>query len=107
MLIDCLLKGMLIFVPIALVAKVLNADPILIFVLSAFGLIPLAKLIGDATEELAIFTGPKIGGLLNATLGNAAELIITIFALQAGLSILVRASITGSIIGNLLLVLGV
>ncbi|MBE2183354.1 MAG: calcium/proton exchanger [Anaerolineae bacterium] len=90
----------------AIVAELLHADPILIFILSAIGLIPLAKLIGEATEELAIYTGPKFGGLLNATLGNAAELIIAIFAIQAGLLDLVRASITGSIIGNLLVVLG-
>ncbi len=90
----------------AIIARLINIDPVIVFVLSAFGLIPLAKIIGDATEELAVYTGPKIGGLLNATLGNAAELIITIFALQAGLLDLVRASITGSIIGNLLLVLG-
>jgi Ca2+:H+ antiporter len=90
----------------AVVARLANVDPTIIFILSAVGLIPLAKLIGDATEELAVFTGPKLGGLLNATLGNAAELIITIFAIQAGLLDLVRASITGSIIGNLLVVLG-
>jgi Ca2+:H+ antiporter len=90
----------------AVIARLAGADPILVFVLSALGLIPLAKLIGDATEELAVYTGPKLGGLLNATLGNAAELIITIFAIQAGLLDLVRASITGSIIGNLLIVLG-
>ncbi len=101
-----LMYYLLIFAPIAVVARIANADPVLVFVLSALGLIPLAKLIGDATEELAVYTGPKVGGLLNATLGNAAELIITIFALQAGLLDLVRASITGSIIGNLLLVLG-
>jgi len=90
----------------AVAAELLHADPILIFILSAVGLIPLAKLIGEATEELAIYTGPKVGGLLNATLGNAAELIIAVFAIQAGLLDLVRASITGSIIGNLLIVLG-
>lgn len=101
-----LLYYLLIFAPLAVIARLANFDPVLVFVVSAFGLVPLAKLIGDATEELAVYTGPKIGGLLNATLGNAAELIITIFALQAGLLDLVRASITGSIIGNLLLVLG-
>ncbi|MGQ9907760.1 MAG: calcium/proton exchanger [Candidatus Flexifilum sp.] len=95
-----------LFAPIALAARALNADPIIVFVLAAIGLIPLAKLIGDATEELAVYTGPKLGGLLNATLGNAAELIITVFALSAGLLDLVRASLTGSILGNLLLVLG-
>src|SRR5512137_244488 len=67
---------------------------------------PLAGLIGEGTEALAVVTGPRIGGLLNATLGNAAELIITIVAIRAGLLDLVKASITGSIIGNLLLVLG-
>jgi Ca2+:H+ antiporter len=97
---------LLVFAVIAVIARLLNIDPVIVFILSALGLIPLAKLIGDATEELAIFTGPKVGGLLNATLGNSAELIITIFAINAGLLDLVRASITGSIIGNLLLVLG-
>jgi Ca2+:H+ antiporter len=80
--------------------------PTAIFVMAAIGLIPLAGLIGEGTEELAHYTGPRLGGLLNATLGNAAELIITIFAINAGLLDLVKASITGSIIGNLLLVLG-
>jgi len=98
---------LLVFVPVALVLEwVLAADPILIFGVSALAIIPLAKLIGDATEELAVHIGPKLGGLLNATLGNAAELIITMFALRAGLLDLVRASIAGSIIGNLLLVMG-
>lgn len=102
-----LLYGMLVFVLLALLGEfVLHFDPVLIFVLAALGIIPLAHLIGHATEELALHTGPKLGGLLNATLGNAAELIITIFALREGLLDLVRASITGSIIGNLLLVLG-
>lgn len=98
---------LLLFVPVALVADfILEADPVLVFIFAAAAIIPLAKLIGDATEELAVHTGPKVGGLLNATLGNAAELIITIFALNQGLLELVRASITGSIIGNLLLVMG-
>jgi Ca2+:H+ antiporter len=102
-----LLYAMLIFVPLALLAElVLHLDPVLIFILASLGIIPLAHFIGHATEELAIHTGPKLGGLLNATLGNAAELIITIFALREGLLDLVRASITGSIIGNLLLVMG-
>lgn len=91
---------------VAVLADLAGAEPIVVFVLSAIGLIPLAKLIGEATEELAVYTGPKLGGLLNATLGNAAELIIAFFSIQAGLLDLVRASITGSIIGNLLLVLG-
>ena len=101
------LFGMLAFVPLALLADfALDADPVLVFVLAGLGIIPLADFIGEATEELSVHTGPKLGGLLNATLGNAAELIITIFALKEGLLDLVVASITGSIIGNLLLVLG-
>jgi Ca2+:H+ antiporter len=83
-----------------------SVSPLVIFVLSAIGLIPLADFIGEATEELAHYTGPRLGGLLNATFGNAAELIITVFALSQGLVELVKASIIGSILGNLLLVLG-
>jgi len=87
-------------------ARFLAAPAWLIFVLAAAGLIPLAGLIGRSTEDLAVYIGPKWGGLLNATFGNAAELIIAGVALQAGLLGLVKASITGSIIGNVLLVLG-
>ncbi len=98
---------MLIFAAAAVVLRIIGGiDPVIVFIVSAAGLIPLAKLIGEGTEELAIYTGPKLGGLLNATLGNAAELIITIIAIRAGLLDLVKASITGSIVGNLLLVLG-
>lgn len=100
------LNGLLIFVAISIIAELAQADPSLIFVASAIGVIPLAGLIGEGTEALAAYTGPRLGGLLNATLGNAAELIIAIFALRRGLIDLVRASITGSILGNLLLVLG-
>jgi Ca2+:H+ antiporter len=92
--------------PLAVAANALHLNTLVVFGLAALGLVPLAELIGEATEALAVVTGPKIGGLLNATLGNAAELIITIVALRAGLFDLVKASITGSIIGNLLLVLG-
>lgn len=107
MTLDRIIKALLIFVPIAIIADfVLHLDPVFVFIVAALGVIPLADLIGEATEELAIYTGPKLGGLLNATLGNAAELIITIFAIREGLLDLVRASITGSIIGNLLVVLG-
>ncbi|HEX3722281.1 MAG TPA: calcium/proton exchanger, partial [Nitrolancea sp.] len=73
---------------------------------SALALVPLAALLGDATEQVAIHTGSRVGGLLNATFGNAAELIITIVAVQSGLVDLAKASISGSIIGNILLVLG-
>ncbi len=97
---------MLLALPAVLIAELAHAGPILLFVLACAGLIPLAGLIGEATEALAHVTGPRIGGLLNATLGNAAELIITIVAINAGLLDLVKASITGSIIGNLLLVMG-
>jgi Ca2+:H+ antiporter len=100
------LRYLLIFVPLAVVAEMIGWSPLLIFSFSCIALIPLAGLLGEATEELAIHTGPKVGGLLNATLGNAAELIITIVALNAGQLDLVKASITGSILGNLLLILG-
>ncbi len=92
--------------PATLVVELLHGSPVWLFILSMLGIVPLASLLGEATEELAIHTGPKIGGLLNATLGNAAELIITLVALRAGLIQLVKASITGSIIGNLLLIMG-
>lgn len=100
------LRYLLIFVPLAFLAKFVLHNDILIFICSCIALIPLAGLLGEATEELAVHTGPKIGGLLNATLGNAAELIITIVALSQGKVELVKASITGSILGNLLLILG-
>jgi Ca2+:H+ antiporter len=97
---------LLLFLPLTLAAKVLHWTPLGIFILACLGIIPMAAYIGEATESLAHFTGPRIGGLLNATLGNAAELIITITAIRAGLLELVKASITGSILGNLLLVMG-
>jgi len=100
------LYGMLVFLPVVVVAELLHGDPVIIFITSSLAIIPLAKVLGDATENLAHHTGPRIGGLLNATLGNAAELIITIVALREGLVEVVKASITGSIIGNILLVLG-
>ena len=96
----------LIAIPFAVAGEFFHWPPIWIFVFSALGVIPLASYIGESTENLAHYTGPRIGGLLNATLGNAAELIITIAAIQRGLLDLVKASITGSILGNLLLVLG-
>jgi Ca2+:H+ antiporter len=97
---------LLVALPFAILAKGLHWPPVLTFLLSAIAIIPLAGYIGVATEVLAYHTNPRIGGLLNATLGNAAELIITITAIRAGLLELVKASITGSILGNLLLVLG-
>lgn len=100
------LSFLLIALPLALTAEMAHWGSIWVFIFSALGVIPMAGYIGSATESLAAYTGPKIGGLLNATLGNAAELIITLTAIRAGLLELVKASITGSIMGNLLLVLG-
>jgi len=100
------LRALLVLAPLAIVGEHLGWSPSLVFGLSAVAVIPLAALMGLATEDLALAVGPRVGGLLNATLGNAAELIITIFALRAGLTTLVLASLTGSILGNLLLVLG-
>lgn len=99
-------KALLVFLPAALLSHFLHWGEIATFILSAVAIIPFAGLIGDATEALAEYTGPRIGGLLNATLGNAAELIITIVAIREGLLELVLASITGSILGNVLLVMG-
>src|SRR6266516_5282202 len=92
--------------PAAVLAEALHASPLVTFVLAALGLIPLAGLIGLSTEVLAERLGHGIGGLLNATFGNAAEIIIGLTALAAGLPEVVRASLAGSIIGNALLVLG-
>lgn len=100
------LRYLMVFVVVAFVAEFFFPNPILIFAACCLGLIPLAGFLGEATEELAVHTGPRIGGLLNATLGNAAELIITIVALREGRIELVKASITGSILGNILLILG-
>jgi Ca2+:H+ antiporter len=101
-----LLDYLLVFVPIAMFLHYTHVSASWIFITSGLAIIPLAGLLGEATEHLSEHVGPGIGGLLNATFGNAAELIIAIFALQAGLYGVVKASITGSIIGNLLLVLG-
>jgi len=100
------LNLLLLAIPASLFLKLTDYSPVLLFVAAGLSIIPLAGYMGKATEEIAIYVGPSVGGLLNATFGNAAELIITIFALKAGLYEVVKASITGSIIGNLLLVLG-
>lgn len=97
---------LLVFVPLAVGAELMHASPIVVFLLSAAAIVPLSGLLGNATEQLAGHAGATVGGLLNATLGNFAELVIAGFALRAGMVELVKASITGSIIGNLLLVLG-
>ena len=97
---------LLLVFPVVILAEIVHWPPMVVFALSAIAIIPLAGYIGESTESLAHYTGPRLGGLLNATLGNAAELIITIVAIREGLLELVKASITGSILGNLLLVLG-
>ena len=94
------------FIPGAIALELGHADAALIFFASALGVIPTAALMGRATEELAARSGPGIGGLLNVTFGNAPEIIIALFALNAGLHEVVKASLVGSILGNVLLVLG-
>ncbi len=94
------------FIAIAIVLDQVGANSIVIFFSSALGVVPTAALMGRATEELAHRAGPGIGGLLNVTFGNAPELIIALFALNKGLQEVVKASIIGSILGNLLLVMG-
>jgi Ca2+:H+ antiporter len=94
------------FIPLAAILAVAGAPDLLVFACSAIGVIPPAALMGRATEELAARSGPGIGGLLNVTFGNAPELIIAIFALADGLHEVVKASLVGSILGNILLVLG-
>jgi Ca2+:H+ antiporter len=101
------LNWLFVFVPITIALEFLKPDAhALIFIAACVAIIPLAGWLGRATEELAHHTGEGIGGLLNATFGNAAELIIAIMALRKGLYPVVKASLTGSIIGNILLVLG-
>lgn len=97
---------LLLAFPFAIIAEISGWGPIWVFAFSAISVVPLAQFIGEGTEALAAHTNPRLGGLLNATLGNAAELIITIMAIREGLLELVKASITGSILGNLLLVMG-
>ncbi len=98
--------ALIVFVPVAIALFLLHVDPTWIFITSALGIVPLAGILGEATDVLAHRAGAQAGALLNATFGNAAELIITIAAIRAGLIEVVKASITGSIIGNILLVLG-
>ena len=97
---------LLLGLPLAILAQVLDWGDIWIFIFSCLAIVPLAGTIGKSTEVLASHTGPRMGGLINATLGNMAELIITIVALREGLLELVKASITGSILGNVLFVFG-
>ncbi|MEM6426948.1 MAG: calcium/proton exchanger [Cyanobacteria bacterium P01_D01_bin.128] len=98
--------GLLVFVPISIAAYFLNWGELTVFITAGLAILPLAGWMGIATEEIAVVLGPSWGGLLNATFGNATELIIALIALNEGLINVVKASITGSIIGNLLLVMG-
>lgn len=101
------LKILLIFVPISVIGMFMHMQETLLFITSALAIIPLAGLIGEATEELTFYTGAKLGGFLNATFGNATEIIIIFFSIKAGLFDVVKASLVGSVMGNSLLVLGV
>jgi Ca2+:H+ antiporter len=94
------------FIPIAIVLELTHASASIVFITSALGVIPTAALMGRATEELAARSGPGIGGFLNVTFGNAPEIIIALFALNEGLQEVVKASLIGSILGNILLVMG-
>ena len=101
-----ILYAMLLFVPVTVVLGLRHASPTWVFLASCLAIIPLAGLMGEATEHLTHHTGPGLGGLMNASFGNAAELIIAFMALRAGEKEIVKASLTGSIIGNILVVLG-
>lgn len=101
-----LLNVLLLLAPAAVVLHLLHASPLIVFVVAALAIAPLAAVLGESTGALAGHCGPALGGILNATLGNVTELIIAIFALRAGHITVVKASLSGSIIGNLLLVLG-
>jgi Ca2+:H+ antiporter len=95
-----------VFIPVAVVLKLADAAPAFVFFTAALGVIPTAALMGEATEHLAARSGPGIGGLLNVTFGNFPELIIAVLALEKGLHEVVKASVVGSIVSNILLVLG-
>jgi Ca2+:H+ antiporter len=103
---NTILSLLLLFVPISIAAHFLEWGAAVVFITSCIAIVPLAAWMGTATEEIAVVAGPTLGGLLNATFGNATELIIALIALNAGLVSVVKATITGSIIGNLLLVMG-
>lgn len=103
---DIIFSVLLIFIPVSIAAEYLHWSPLVIFITACLAVLPLAAWMGTATEEIAIVVGPSLGGLLNATFGNATELIIALVALKAGAVGVVKSSLTGSIISNLLLVLG-
>jgi Ca2+:H+ antiporter len=100
------LQWLLVFIPVSVVSELVLHQPVLVFVSTCLAIIPLAALIGTATDQLAMHAGPRIGGLLNATFGNVTELIIGVLLVRAGEFAVVKASLIGSILGNLVLVLG-
>src|SRR5688572_32940973 len=100
------IEWLLVFVPVALVLEIMHANEVAIFMTAAMAVLPLALMMGHATEELAVRSGPQLGGFLNATFGNLAELIIAFFLILEGELEIVKASLTGAIIGNVLLILG-
>lgn len=101
------MRLLLVLVPLSIAAQLLGLPPTIVFVLAFLALIPLAGLVGDATEELAAYTGPKIGGLLNATLGTLTEFIIMFALLRSGQIQVLKASIVGSVLLSLLVIIGV
>ncbi|MBE8997462.1 MULTISPECIES: calcium/proton exchanger [unclassified Nostoc] len=103
---NIILFVLLLFIPVSVAAHFLEWGELIVFITAGLAILPLAAWMGTATEEIAVVVGPSLGGLLNATFGNATELIIALVALNAGLIDVVKASITGSIISNLLLVMG-
>ncbi len=103
---DTFFLALLLFIPVSIAAHFLEWGATVVFITAALGIVPLAGYMGTATEEIAVVTGPNLGGLLNATFGNATELILALIALKAGLIEVVKATITGSIVSNLLLVMG-
>src|SRR5690349_11604077 len=100
------LDVLLVAVPAAFILHFLNVPPLIMFLAAAIAIVPLAAVLGESTEALSEHTGPALSGLLNATMGNATELILSFFMLRAGHQEIVKASLSGSIIGNVLLVLG-
>ncbi len=97
---------LLLFIPVSIAAHFLEWDATVVFITAGLGIVPLAAYMGEATEEIAVVVGPNLGGLLNATFGNATELILAFVALKEGFISIVKATLTGSIISNLLLVMG-
>lgn len=97
---------LLVFLPVTIIGKFMGMSDTLLFVSSSLAIIPLAGLMGKSTDVISCYAGQKVGGLLNATFGNATELIIAFVAMKAGMFDVVKASLAGSVIGNILLVLG-